>query len=99
VKACGAMCAVDQSTSGNDGFVRASDLHTAAHVFQQCVGVSLSDGVGQDGERYRKHAEGEALNEVQCKSAVPWTNVAAMQRSAECQAAHSRARRITAKRV
>lgn len=49
-------------TQGADvSFSRAPSLHTAAHeaahVIQQGIGVQLSGGMGQQGDRYERHAD------------------------------------------
>jgi hypothetical protein len=54
-------------------FSRSPDLHTAAHeaahVIQQRAGVSLSGGVGQEGDSHERHADLVADLVVQGKSA------------------------------
>lgn len=46
---------------GSSAFARHPDLHTvaheAAHVIQQRRGVSLSEGVGRQGDPYEQHAD------------------------------------------
>jgi hypothetical protein len=43
--------------------------HEAAHVVQQAAGVHLSTGVGQDGDRYERHADAVADRVVRGESA------------------------------
>lgn len=63
-------------TSGEHvAFAKAPDLHTAAHeaahVIQQRAGVSLEGGLGQEGDRYERHADQVADAVVAGRSAVP----------------------------
>lgn len=61
------------ATGNRIAFRESPTLHTAAHeaahVVQQRVGVSLSGGVGQVGDRYEQHADAVADRVVQGKSA------------------------------
>lgn len=61
------------ATGNSVAFKGAPDLHTAAHeaahVVQQRAGVSLSGGVGEQGDAYEQHADQVADAVVQGKSA------------------------------
>jgi len=62
------------ATGGDIVFQSGSvDLHTAAHeaahVVQQAAGVSLTDGVGEKGDRYERHADAVADRVVAGQSA------------------------------
>jgi hypothetical protein len=54
-------------------FGQAPDLHTAAHeaahIVQQRAGLSLSGGVGEEGDRHERHADEVARRVVQGRSA------------------------------
>ena len=65
----------DAFATGNDvAFRESPDLHTAAHeaahAVQQRGGVQLSDGVGQEGDAYERHADAVADRVVAGRSAA-----------------------------
>ncbi|MBN1944637.1 MAG: DUF4157 domain-containing protein [Bradymonadales bacterium] len=68
-----AMGAKAFATGDNIAFAGSPDLHTAAHeaahVVQQRAGVSLSEGVGQPGDSYERHADAVADRVVAGQSA------------------------------
>lgn len=70
-----AMGAEAYATGSNVAFAGAPSLHTtaheAAHIIQQSAGVSLSGGVGQEGDRYENHADRVADAVVSGRSAEP----------------------------
>lgn len=69
-----AMGATAYASGHHAVFDRAPDLHTAAHeaahVVQQARGVQLSDGVGQAGDSYERHADAVADRVVAGRSAA-----------------------------
>jgi hypothetical protein len=69
-----AMGAEGFATGDHVGFASQPDLflaaHEAAHVVQQRDGVSLSDGVGEAGDRYEQHADAVAARVVAGQSAA-----------------------------
>lgn len=71
----GQKLGADAFTQGEGvGFATAPDLftaaHEAAHIVQQRGGVSLSDGVGSDGDRYEQQADAVANRVVEGRSAA-----------------------------
>ncbi len=72
-QACEAMGASAYASGSNAAFANAPDLHTAAHeaahVVQQRAGVQLTDGVGQAGDHYERHADAVADCVVRGESA------------------------------
>lgn len=72
-RASEAMGAEAYATGNDVAFKGAPDLHTtaheAAHIVQQREGVSLSGGVGQQGDRYEQHADQVADAVVKGQSA------------------------------
>ncbi|MBN1945544.1 MAG: DUF4157 domain-containing protein [Bradymonadales bacterium] len=72
-KASEAMGASAYATGDHVAFKSTPDLHTAAHeaahVIQQQHGVSLSQGVGQVGDTYERHADAVADRVVQGEDA------------------------------
>ena len=71
--ACQAIGASAYASGNAAAFARAPDLHTAAHeaahLIQQRHGVHLSDGVGQAGDLYERHADAVADRVVSGESA------------------------------
>lgn len=63
------------ATGNAVAFASAPDLHTAAHeaahVVQQRAGVSLTEGVGQSGDRYEQNADAVADAVVAGRAAAP----------------------------
>lgn len=74
-EASAAMGAHAFAAGDHVGFAGAPDLHTAAHeaahVVQQRAGVQLSGGVGQQGDRYERHADAVADAVVSGRPAEP----------------------------
>jgi hypothetical protein len=70
-----AMGATAYASGNQVAFNSAPSLHTAAHeaahVVQQRSGVSVSDGVGQQGDSYEQHADAVADKVVAGESAQP----------------------------
>ena len=68
-EACQGMGAAAYAVGVDVAFGQSPDLftatHEAAHVVQQRAGVSLSDGVGQQGDSYEQHADAVATRVVQ----------------------------------
>ena len=72
-RAATAIGAEAYATGDDVAFRGSPSLHTAAHeaahVVQQRIGVQLKEGVGEEGDRYERHADAVADAVVQGRSA------------------------------